>query len=632
MANRLRDAVSPYLRSHADNPVDWWQWSTEAFDEAERRDVPVMISIGYSTCHWCHVMARESFSDPAIADYLESHFVSIKVDREEYPDVDASYLAAAGAFTQQLGWPLTVFATPAGVAFFAGTYFPPEPVQGRASFRQVLEAVVDAWRDRRDDVEGTAAAIAAALRSSPAAAGPEGGERVDFDRVVDELLASEDTTFGGFGSAPKFPVATVIGMLVDRASLGDDRADGLARRTLQAMAASELRDPVEGGFFRYAVQRDWTEPHYERMLYDNALLLPSYARIGDVDTAAGIARFLLETLSLPGGGFASAQDSESTVDGVRVEGGYYALRAEERAAQLPPALDEKRLTGWNGLAIEGLAIAGTLLDRPDWIEGAREAADVLLSEHVTATGELLRASIAGRVSSAKATLEDYGMLAAALVELAIATGDVVYLERGRDLVTAVLDAADLATASPFGVPGGADPVLAARGLVLDADPSEGAYPSGLSAMAGACVTLALVTGEGRFEDAARSAARLVGRSAGARPIAFGSMLGVVSALAAPRVQFVVVGDDAQAAVARMARRWRRSGGVAIVVTESQARAFEHAGFELFAGKSAHGGVPTAYVCRSFVCELPATDPAALARDLEGLEPARAEPDRADRPL
>lgn len=271
---RLSTAMSPYLRAHADNPVDWHAWGEEAFAEAERRDVPVFVSIGYSTCHWCHVMARESFSDPALADYLNAHFVSIKVDREEHPGVDASYMAQAGAFTQGLGWPLSVFAMADGAAFFAGTYFPPQPVAGRPSFRQVLEAVTDAWVNRRDEVRGNAAAIGEAVRAAGAASADNASlpTREQLAASADALAHHEDARFGGFGTAPKFPVAPAIGFLQ---AIGHDE---LASRTLRAMAASPLRDSVEGGFFRYATQRDWSEPHYERMLYDNALLLSTYTR------------------------------------------------------------------------------------------------------------------------------------------------------------------------------------------------------------------------------------------------------------------------------------------------------------------------------------------------------------------
>ena len=570
--------MSPYLRSHADNPVDWFEWGPEAFAEAAARDVPVLVSIGYSTCHWCHVMARESFSDPELAGYLNANFVAIKVDREEYPDVDASYLAAAGAFTENLGWPLNVFVTPEGGPFFAGTYWPPVALLGHPAFRDVLEAVVDAWTDRKDEVLANASGIATALGSYERATG--GSIPSDFSPLVKRLASLEDTVHGGFGSSPKFPVATVLGFLLDVGSTD------LARRTLASMAVSPLRDSVEGGFFRYATKADWSEPHYERMLYDNALLLDCYSRVGDDSTAAGIASFLTTVMRLPGGGFASAQDSESDVDGVRVEGTYYELSAEQRASQPPPALDEKVLTGWNGLAIESLARAG-------YVDDARAAADFVLEHHV---GEhLARVSIGGKLSAAPATLEDYGMLAGGLVELALASGEVRYAVAARDLVDACMP--------DFAVPGGAEPLLARLGLALETDPSEGAYPSGLSAMASVAHRLWLLTSDARYRAAAEAAMASVAPLAEERPMSFGAALGVMVALRSEPVQLVVVGDEDDALAAH-ARSLRRVGGIASSVTVAQARAFEAEGFELFAGRTAINGRTTAYACREFVCDLP----------------------------
>ncbi len=601
MTARLADAVSPYLRSHADNPVDWYPWGEEAFAEAARRDVPLLVSIGYSTCHWCHVMARESFSDPAVAAYLNEHFVSIKVDREEHPDVDTSYLASAGAFTENLGWPLTVFVTPAGRAFFAGTYFPPTPVGGHPAFRQVLDAVVDAWTNHREDVEHSSALVAEALHAQPAA---DGELPADFAGVVADLVGYEDTQFGGFGGAPKFPVAPVLQFLLDRGAAGDEDAGALAARTLGAMAGSELRDNVEGGFFRYATRRDWSEPHYERMLYDNALLLSAYARAGMEEVAAGIADFLLTVMRRPGGGFASAQDSESTVDGERVEGGYYALDAAARARQQPPALDEKILTGWNGLAIGALAFAGRVFGRPDWVAAAAETADVLLREHVREDGRLVRATLAGRVSTASATLEDYGMLAQGLLAVAAATGEAGYAVVARSLVDACT------TEAGFAVPGGPDPVLAAQGLALENDPSEGAYPSGLSAMASAAHTLYLLGAGDGYRAAAVTAMRGVAPLALTRPISFGASLTLMSALASPVVQLVAVGPG----TADAARGFAPSGGVVVLVSSEQSAEFAAAGFELFEGRRAEG----AYLCRDFVCRLPITEPRELVGALAEL--------------
>ncbi|PJJ71408.1 hypothetical protein CLV46_0954 [Diaminobutyricimonas aerilata] len=607
--NRLADAVSPYLRAHAGNPVDWWPWGEEAFAEARRRDVPVLISIGYATCHWCHVMARESFSDPQVAAQLNERFVSIKVDREEHPEVDASYITAAGAFTRELGWPLTVFATPEGRTFYAGTYFPPQPMVGRPSFPQLLDAVTEAWTQRREQAEGTAAAIAEALAARPAAAGTNLPDEAALAAAVAGLASHEDPQFGGFGGAPKFPVATVLGFLAARGAHGDANADGLVRRTLDAMAASPLRDPVEGGFFRYATQRDWSDPHYERMLYDNALLLRVAARLGSREVAEGVARFLLEVLRVPGG-FASAQDSESEIDGRRVEGGYYKLDADERTRQKPPALDEKVLTGWNGLAIEALVEAGERLDRPDLIDAARGALDELLERHLR-DGRLARASSAGRLSDAVPTLEDFGMLAGALLRVATATGEVRYAELARQFADAAI-AAGAESGLPFAAAGGADPVLAARGLALPLDPSEGAYPSGVSAMGAACATLFALTADPRYSDAARAAVGAVATQALQSPIAFGATLELATRLAAPLEQLVVVAPEGRAddPVVTTARRMAR--GVVAVVTPQQAAAWSSAGFELLEGRTARDGRATAYLCRDFVCRLPEVEAERLA--------------------
>ena len=585
MPNRLATATSPYLRSHADNPVDWFEWGQEAFAVAEARDVPVLVSIGYSTCHWCHVMARESFSDPALAAYLNENFVAIKVDREEFPDVDASYLAAASAFTENLGWPLNVFVTPTGGPFYGGTYWPPEALLGQPAFRDVLAAVNDAWTNRRDEVLANATGITDALATYTR---PAGGELPStFARLVERVTAVEDAEHGGFGSAAKFPIATVLGFLLD---VG---ATDLATRTLAVMAGSDLRDPVDGGFFRYATKRDWSEPHYERMLYDNALLLDCYSRVGDTETAAGIAGFLSNVMRLPGGAFASAQDSESTVDGVRVEGTYYELSAEQRATQPRPALDEKVLTGWNGLAIESLARAG-------YLGVARAAADFVIEKHL---GEVLaRTSIDGVVSRAPATLEDYGMLAGGLIELALATGEVRYAVVARRLVDDCLP--------EFRVPGGPEPLLAQLGLALETDPSEGAYPSGISAIASAAYRLWLLTSEARYRSAAEAAMASIAPLAEERPMSFGAALGVMAALRSEPTQLVVVADRVDE-LATFARTLRRTGAISSVVTEEQARAFENAGFDLYAGRTAIDGRTTAYACREFVCALPVFDVAEL---------------------
>ncbi|MEO6942408.1 MAG: thioredoxin domain-containing protein [Terrimesophilobacter sp.] len=610
MPNMLADALSPYLRQHAGNPVDWQQWGPEPFAEAARRDVPVFVSIGYSTCHWCHVMARESFSDPSIAAVLNANFVSIKVDREEHPEVDSSYLTAASAFSQNLGWPLNVFVTPQGKTFFAGTYWPPDAMVGHPSFRQVLEGVSDAWAHRRSEVEANAADVAAAIRGH--AAHPDGAlpDRAELDGVVKLLGANEDQEFGGFGTAPKFPMVPVLDFLLEH---GSPESCGLADRALTAMATSGLRDAVEGGFFRYATHRDWTEPHFERMLYDNAGLLKAYsllaARVPERaalarQSAEGIVNFLLRTMRLPGG-FASAQNSESIVDGHLTEGDYYSLNEKDRAQQEPPALDAKVLTGWNGLAIGALASAGHYFGREDWLDAARDAADTILVSQMKESGELARATLAGKPSTARATLEDYGLLARGLLHLAQSTGEVRWAASARQLVDACI------TSDGFAIPGGGDPVLAAFGIDPDTDPTEGALPSGASALADASRQLYLLTGDSDYLRQATGAMEKLATIAMHQPLGFGSALAVMTALAAAPTQLVVVADETDSALSVAARGWVESGGVSVTVTASGATEWAAEGFELFEGRSLQGGQPTAYLCSDFVCRLPVTDVASF---------------------
>ncbi len=598
MADRLRDAPSPYLRAHADNPVDWWRWGPEPFAEAARRDVPVLVSIGYATCHWCHVMARESFSDPELAAWLGERFVAIKVDREEHAEVDAAYLAAAGAFTPNLGWPLTVFVTPQGRAFFAGTYWPPTATSGVPSFRDVLEAVEDAWLHRRAELEQQGERLTAALASAHP---QESTLPSDLAPVVAWVEQQEDRVHGGFGGAPKFPVAPLLRFLVERGEpLGD--------RTVRAIAASGLRDPIDGGFFRYATRADWTEPHYERMLVDNAQLLAVLALAGLADAADGVAGFLLGTLALPEGGLASAQDSESTVDGERVEGFYYSLDAASRARVSPPPLDAKVVTGWNGLAVGALALAARLCERPEWTTAAETIAQHLLDTH-RVDGRLIRVRLHGVASDARATLEDYGMLARGLLELALTTGDVRWAGEARALVDECR-AAGLASGTPVAVPGGGDPVLAAQGLTLADASSDGAAPSGPVAIAEAALLLHRLTGDAAYRDTAERVAATVASAAVAHPISYGAALCLLDALAAPARQLVVVGGPGP--LTARARRERR--GVVATATAAQAAEWERAGFDLFAARSA-GHTETAYLCEDFVCRLPVTEVAALEEQL-----------------
>jgi uncharacterized protein YyaL (SSP411 family) len=486
------------------------------------------------------------------------------------------------------------------------------------------------------------------------------------------------------GGAPKFPVAPAQLALLGLGAGGDRAALALASRTLRRMAASPLRDPVEGGFFRYSTRRDWGDPHYERMLYDNALLLTAYSRLallepaepaaadapaaaaadssGDgerpqidadaasedgsgtldgrpqpFEVAAGIAGFLLARLRTPRGAFGSAQDSESTIDGRRVEGGYYLLDADGRARLEAPPVDDKVLTGWNGLAIAALAEAGARHDRPEWVAAARGAADVLLDEHVTPDGRLLRASSSTGVSEAVATLEDHGMFAEGLLQLTLATGLPRYAVVARSLLEACLT--DEAAATPFVAPAGADPVLRAQGTALAADPSEGAYPSGVAATAVAALTLHRLTGDARWRRAAERAVAPAADAALDSPVAYGTTFSLLAELAAPSTQLLVVepsvlaptavepadggggADDpasVTAAAVDLGARARRTLGPGVlvgVVDEDSAVALADAGFELFEGRTAVQGHATAYLCHDFVCRLPVTGVEELDRDL-----------------
>ncbi len=448
VSNRLASATSPYLLQHADNPVDWWEWSEEAFDDARRRDVPVLLSVGYAACHWCHVMAHESFEDDVTAAYMNEHFVNVKVDREERPDVDAVYMQATTAMTGHGGWPMTVVLDHEGAPFFAGTYFPDQPRQGQPSFRQILEALADAWQNRGDEVRRVAGKLREHLATDALAGAPSASiDATVIDRAVEVLAAEFDPMAGGFGNAPKFPPSMVLEFLRRYAAAGGDaRARHMLHRTCAAMAGGGMYDQLGGGFARYAVDRGWVVPHFEKMLYDNAQLVGLYARLG---TPAGdrIARetadWMIRELGTAEGGFASALDADSPDESGRsVEGAFYAwtpaqlvaalgeddgrwaaeqlavtdegtfehgtstlqlrhfpadeadqerlaqVRArllEVRAGRARPARDDKVVAAWNGLAISGLCDAGLLLGETSYVDAAAAAGELLARLHVVST-------------------------------------------------------------------------------------------------------------------------------------------------------------------------------------------------------------------------------------------------------
>ena len=676
MPNRLADSTSPYLLQHADNPVDWWEWGDAAFGEAVRRDVPVLLSVGYAACHWCHVMAHESFEDDATAAFVNSHFVAIKVDREERPDVDAVYMEAVQSLTGQGGWPMTAFLTPAGHPFYAGTYFPPHAAHGLPSFRQVLEAVSRTWAERRGEVEDAAGRIAGQLGGErlPSAGQPPDPDRLD---AAARRLATEfDAEHAGFGHAPKFPPSMVLEFLLrHHARTGDPKSLTMVEETCQRMAQGGMYDQLAGGFARYSVDRAWVVPHFEKMLYDNALLLRIYAhwwRATGSPLAKRVvietAEFLLRDLRTSHGGFASALDADTVVDGRSIEGATYVwtpaqlvevlgaddghwaagllgvtpagtfehgsstlqLRHEPedtdrwgrarsrlltaRQARPQPSRDDKVVAAWNGLAIAALADAGSLLERPDWVEAAVECADLLVRVHLDDHGRLARVSRDGRVGQHPGVLEDHADVAEGLLALVAATGDPVWLSFAEQLVDVVITHYPRPSGGFFDT---ADDAVDSRLSVIKRpqDPTDNATPSGLSAAAGALLTFAAYTGSVMHRDAAEGALGVYDVLAEQAPRFAGWGLAVAEAFAAGPTEIAVVGplDDPRRAELYRTALLGTSPGAAVVAGDPR-EAASHA-VPLLQDRPLVGDRPAAYVCRQFVCAAPTTDPARLAAEI-----------------
>ena len=671
MANRLADATSPYLLQHADNPVDWWEWSPEAFEDARTRDVPVLLSVGYAACHWCHVMAHESFEDEATASYMNEHFVNIKVDREERPDVDAVYMAATTAMTGQGGWPMTVLMTPQGEPFFTGTYFPDRPRQGQPAFRQVLEALTDAWTNRRGEVAKVAADVSDHLQQEVALAGEEPLDADLLAGAVRALAGDFDAQVGGFGTSPKFPPSMVLEFLLRHAArTGSPNASGMADKTLRSMARGGIFDQLAGGFARYSVDRGWVVPHFEKMLYDNAQLLGVYTRwwrqsgdpLGE-RVARQTADFLLAELRTDQGGFASALDADTE----GVEGRFYVwtpaelvevLGAEDGAwaagllevteagtfehgastLQLPadpddperwesvrtrllaargtrvrPARDDKVVAAWNGLAVAALAEAGMLLGEQRYVDAAVDAGRLIVERHLDGR-QLRRVSRDGVVGRHAGVLEDYACVASGALALLSATGDVTWLWTARTL----LDQALAMFAAPDG--GFFDTAEDAEQLVSrPRDPSDNASPSGQSALVHALLAYAAVTGSGRHRDAAEAALRNVRTLAERVPRFAGWSLAAAEAALAGPLEVAVVGpadDPGRAELERVARASSGPGTVVVAGEPSDAapgQTDDPATVPLLAGRGLVDGRAAAYVCRGMVCDRPVTDPADLAR-------------------
>jgi uncharacterized protein YyaL (SSP411 family) len=628
--NRLEGEASPYLLQHADNPVEWHPWGEEAFALARADDRPLLVSVGYSACHWCHVMAHESFEDPATAAVMNERFVNVKVDREERPDVDAVTMDATVAMTGSGGWPTTVFMTPEGQPFYAGTYFPPESRHGLPSFRQVLVAVSDAWRDRRDELAQQAERLVEAVREQ-AQVKPSG------DPLTESILADAEQgmarafepAFGGFGRAPKFPPASALEFLLRRDS---EQALEMTRRTLDGMAAGGMYDLVGGGFHRYSVDDRWLVPHFEKMLYDNALLASTYLHAWVVTGAAGYRRVVEETidylvreLTLEGGGLASAQDADTNgVEGlthtwqpgegvpddllVPWEDGRCIVRGEldpalrgrlldVRAQRPQPFRDDKAIASWNGLALAALAEAGYRLEREAWLGAARDVAEFLLGPLSAPDGRLLRSWRNGRTSGA-AYLDDYANVAYGLLELHVATGDARWLEEARRLALLAVELfADEQNGGFFLSPADGDSHVL-RTKDLDDNP----VPSGNSMLAWVLLRLARIWGDDELESLGVGVLRLVAPALTRAPTAFGWALCALDLhLSTPRE--IAIAGPVDSAIARAALTpFRPNTVVAVGPSES---------VPLLAGKALVDGKPAVYVCERFACKAPVTDPKEL---------------------
>ncbi len=660
--NTLGLATSPYLRQHADNPVHWQQWTPQALADAAARDVPILLSIGYAACHWCHVMAHESFEDDEVAAAMNAGFVCVKVDREERPDIDAVYMNATVALTGHGGWPMTCFLTPDGRPFFCGTYYPKE------GFLQLLSAVSATWRERRGEVEEASDRIAGELRTMTGALRglPGGGPDVAptlCDHAVAIVLGDQDRVHGGFGGAPKFPPSAVLeALLRNYERTGSPAVLEAVSRTGNAMARGGIYDQLAGGFARYSVDNAWVVPHFEKMLYDNALLLRAYAhwarRTGDPlarRVAAQTARFLLDALA-ENDMFTSSLDADADgregstyvwtqkrltevlgADDGRWAAEVFAVtqsgtfehgtsvlqlpadpddprRAERirtallaaRLSRAQPGRDDKVVTSWNGLAITALAEASVALDEPELADAARYCAQALVDLHIV-DGRLRRASLGGVVGDSAAILEDHAMLATGLLGLYQLTADEVWLT----MATGLLDTALQHFADPQHPGRWFDTADDAEQLMLrPADPLDGATPSGASSITEALLTAAHLVDGDRAErylqaaaDALSAHAVLLERA----PRSAGHWLAVAESAVRGPLQIAVACDPSRSPLLADARRLA-PGGTIVVGGEMDSSA-------LLIGRGQVAGADAAYVCRGRVCDLPVTRATDLAAAL-----------------
>jgi uncharacterized protein YyaL (SSP411 family) len=596
--NRLAAETSPYLRQHADNPVDWFPWGDEAFTAARERDVPILLSVGYSACHWCHVMAHESFEDPEVAAVMNRVFVNVKVDREERPDVDDIYMEATQAMTGSGGWPMTVVCLPDGRPFFAGTYFPKEPRGGMLGFVQLCERIEELWQTRRDELEQQAGQLTGALgRTALVEAASDLPSLADLDEAVAAILSTSDPVRGGLGGAPKFPQPMAQEVLAAAASRGHDDARTALVRTLDNMAAGGIYDHLGGGFARYAVDSRWLVPHFEKMLYDNALLVRLYLHGWQVTGEERFRQVLAETITyvlrdlrLPGGGVASAEDADSegeegkfyvwTADEVRsilgdgadaalewygfepggnfehgttipnrlhaigsldrppeVEAARQAL-FEARSQRVRPGLDDKVLTEWNAYLVSALAEAGAAAAEPAWVDAAVEIAEFLLANLRRTDGRWLRAWQADAGAKHLAYATDHGALVDAFTRLAEATGEARWIASAREAADALLDLFwDDERGGVFTSGHDAEALIARPKDLMD-NATPGA--NGLAAVG--LLRLAALTDEPRYREAGESVVRLLAPMAVQHPTAFGHALSAVDLLVRGTTEVVVAGD------------------------------------------------------------------------------------------
>ena len=651
MPNRLAEASSPYLLQHQDNPVDWWEWGEDAFEEARRRDVPVLVSIGYAACHWCHVMAHESFEDPETARVMNERYVNVKVDREERPDVDSIYMEAVQAMTGHGGWPMTVWVDHEGRPFFAGTYFPKDHRHGVATFSQVMEAVSTAWMDRRADLSEQADRLVGVISKeipSGTLPGPETLENA-YRRIEDSF----DQIHGGFGAAPKFPQQPVLEFLLRiQHEAWAPQAGAMLAKTLDEMAAGGIHDQIGGGFARYSVDAHWLEPHFEKMLYDNAQLARLYLWAGielSRDDFVAVARstfdYLIRDLRHPEGGFFSSEDADSEGSegkfylwtpsqitavlgdraedviayfGVTEEGnfegsnilnvtgdrppsdldGSKAMLLGARARRTRPGLDDKVVTAWNGLAIRAFAEAGAALGENRYLTLAEEAARFVLDQ-LLVEGKLMRSWREGR-TSVPGFLDDHAALAIGLFSLYSATADVGWYREAIDLVSRL---------DQFARPEGGffanskeSPGLVKRPTDLTDNPA----PSGNALAAEALLYASLYTGSPEWRQMADRALASAGVLADRYPSMVGHHLSVAHSAAHPR-ELAVVGEEWRALSSVYWSRFRPE----VVLAPSAAA---NTTIPLLEGRGA-AGETLAYHCRDFVCELPTSDAEVLAEQL-----------------